>query len=105
MNAQDKEFLNDMAQHLNGTIQELDAEEKKLSEKIGVQRVQELKEFWNHELSEEEERFFKMTLDYWDKILIQFWARIKRVRQTRLKVAHTIMKKTVLINHELKQHD
>ena len=100
MKPDDKEFLDDMARHLNGTIRELDAEEKKLSEKIGLQRVQELKEFWNHELSDEEEHFFKMTLDYWDKILIQIWARIKRVRQTRLEVGYTLMKKAVLINHD-----
>jgi hypothetical protein len=100
MKPDDKEFLDDMARHLNGTIKELDAEEKKLAEKIRLQRVQELKEFWNHELSDDEERFFKMTLDYWDKILIQMWARIKRVRQTRLEVGHTMMKKEILINHD-----
>jgi hypothetical protein len=100
MKPDDKEFLNDMAIHLNETMKELVLEEKKLSDKIGNQRVEELNEFWNQKLSEDEERFFRRTLDYWDKILIQLWARIKRVRKTRLEVGHTIMKKAVLINHD-----
>jgi len=104
MKPDDKEFLNDMVIHLNETLKELVFEEKQLSDKIGYQRVEELKEFWNQELSEEEDRFFRRTLDYWDKILIQLWARTKRVRQTRLEVGRTMMKKAVLINHELEQH-
>ncbi|MDD5214686.1 MAG: hypothetical protein PHQ03_03985 [Methylococcales bacterium] len=100
MKPDDKEFLNEMATHLNGTIKELVVEEKEVADKIGAMRVAELKEFWNHELSDDEERFFRTSLDYWDKKLIYVWARIKRVRQTRLQVGHTIMKKAVLINHD-----
>jgi hypothetical protein len=102
MKPDDKEFLNDMAIHLDETIKELVLEEKKLSDKIGNQRVEELNEFWNQKLSEDEEHFFRRTLDYWDKILIQLWARTKRVRRTRLEVGRTIMKKAVLINHDKK---
>jgi hypothetical protein len=100
MKPDDKEFLNDMAIHLDETIKELVLEEKKLSDKIGNQRVEELNEFWNQKLSEDEEHFFRRTLDYWDKILIQLWARTKRVQRTRLEVGYTIMKKAVLINHD-----
>ena len=98
MKPDDKEFLNDMAIHLNETLKELVIEEKKLSDKIGRQRVEELKEFWNQELSEEEDRFFRRTLDYWDKILIQLWARMQRVSKTRAEVGHTFMKSPIIGN-------
>jgi hypothetical protein len=98
MKPDDKEFLNDMAIQLNETIKELVIEEKKLSDKIGRQRVEELKEFWNQELSEDEDCSFRRTLDYWDKILIQLWARTQRVSKTRAKVGHTFMKSPIIGN-------
>jgi hypothetical protein len=96
---EDKEFLNGMVAQLDETIKNLELEEKEVAVKLGANRVEELKEFWNQDLSEEEEKFFKMTLDYWDKKLIQIWARTKRVRHTRAEVGRTFIKKAVLINH------
>jgi hypothetical protein len=92
MKTQDEEFLHDMVRQIEETIRKLVTEEKELITKIGVERVEELREFWKQELSEEEDRFFRMTLDYWDKILIRVWARSKRLHHTRAEVGHTFMK-------------
>ncbi|MEQ1622245.1 MAG: hypothetical protein ABL919_12635 [Methylococcales bacterium] len=92
LKAEDEEFLHGMVAQLDETIRKLVAEEKELVKKIGSDRVEELLEFWKQELSEEEELFFKMTLDYWDKILIRNWAYSKRLHHTRAEVGRTFMK-------------
>lgn len=92
MQQADQDFLHDMVTQLDETIRKLDAEERDVASKLGVERVEELREFWEQELSEEEERFFRMTLDYWDKILMRVWAHSKRLHLTRAQVGHTLMK-------------
>ncbi len=92
MKIEDKQFLNDMVVQLDETIKKLVDEERTVANKIGADRVTELKEFWKQELSEEDEKFFKMTLDYWDKMLIRIWARSKRIHHTRAQVGQTFMK-------------
>lgn len=99
MKTEDKEFLNGMVAQFDESIKQLAIQEKDALNRIGNARVEELREFWKQELTEEEERFFRMTMDYWDKKLIQIWARTKRIRHTRAEVGHTIMRKAVLINH------
>jgi hypothetical protein len=105
MKIQDQEFLHEMVTQLDETIKKLVIEEKEIAAKIGTLRVEELKEFWKQELSEEEEKFFKMTLDYWDKILIRLWARSKRLHHTRAQVGHTLMKSVSANNHNQEHHD
>ncbi|MDD5227658.1 MAG: hypothetical protein PHN45_04075 [Methylococcales bacterium] len=97
MKPDDKEFLNDMITQLDETLKKLVVEEEKVTHKIGVERVEELKEFWKQDLSEDEERFFRMTLDYCDKTLISIWARTKRLRHTRAQAGQTFMKSCVVI--------
>lgn len=92
LKAEDEEFLQGMVKQLDDSIRKLVVEEKELINKIGAARVEELIEFWKQELSEEEEQFFKMTLNYWDKILIRNWARSKRLHHTRAEVGRTFMK-------------
>jgi len=92
MNERDQEFLAGMVQQLDETIRKLVIEEHELIHKIGDARVQELKEFWNQELTGEEETDFKRTLDYWDKILIRSWANSRRTHQSRAQVGQTLMK-------------
>ncbi|TAN65930.1 MAG: hypothetical protein EPN17_15375 [Methylobacter sp.] len=92
MQQADQEFLHGMVAQLDETIKKLVIEEREVSIKIGAGRVEELREFWKQELSEEEEKFFRMTLDHWDKILIRIWARSKRAHHTRAEVGHTFMK-------------
>jgi len=92
MQQADQEFLHDMVTQLDETIRNLVVEERDVTNRIGPERVEELREFWQQELSEEEEWFFRMTLDYWDKTLIRIWSRSKRLHQTRAEVGHTFMK-------------
>jgi hypothetical protein len=96
---EDKEFLNDMIVQLDESIRQMAILEKETIERIGRVRVEELREFWKQELSEEEERFFRMSMDYWDKKLIQIWTRTKRIRHTRAEAGHTFMRKAVLTNN------
>ena len=92
MKVEDQEFLHGMVAQLDETLRKLVVEEREISNKIGADRVEELREFWKQELSEEEEKFFKLTLDYWDKMLIRIWARSKRLHHTRAEVGQTFMK-------------
>jgi hypothetical protein len=91
MNEQDQEFLHDMVLQLDETIRKLVEEEGVLCQRLGEMRVIELKEFWNQELSDEEEVEFKRTLDYWEKILIRTWAHLKRTYRARADVGKAFM--------------
>lgn len=92
MKIDDIEFLAGMANQLDETIRNLVLEEQEILEKLGNDRVQELREFWNQEFTAEEEADFKRSLDYWDKVLIRNWANSKRAHQTRAQVGQTLMK-------------
>jgi len=92
MKDQDQEFLHNMVLQLDETIRKLVIEEQELCHKLGDSRVRELKEFWNQELTLEEETDFKRTLDYWDKILIHTWANSKRSHLSRAQAGQTLMK-------------
>lgn len=92
MKQADQEFLHNMVTQLDETIKKLVVEERDVANKIGEGRVEELTEFWKQALSEEEEKLFKLTLDYWDKILIRIWARSKRAHLTRAQVGQAFMK-------------
>ena len=92
MNERDQEFLAGMVQQLDETIRKLVIEEHELIHKLGDARVQELKEFWNQELTSEEETEFNRTLDYWEKSLICTWANLRRTHQSRAQVGQTLMK-------------
>jgi hypothetical protein len=92
MKPDDVEFLSGMVVQLDTTIKKLVVEEQELAHKLGEARVLELKEFWNQELTAEEEADFKRTLDYWDKILIRSWAHLSRAHQSRAIVGQTFMK-------------
>lgn len=91
MKPEEEEFLHDMVIQLDETIRKLAIEEREIAEKLGGVRVEELKEFWQQALSEEEEKFFRITLDYWDRSLIRVWAHSSRAHETRVKVGHTLM--------------
>ncbi len=105
MRADDEEFLHEMVAQLDETIKQLVIEEKMVADKIGTGRVEELKEFWKQDLSEEEEKAFRLTMDHWDKVLVRIWARSRRVHHTRAQVGHTLMKSTSKNNHKQEQHE
>ena len=86
------EFHSGMVLQLDDTIRKLVLEEQELVYKLGAARVQELKEFWNQELTIEEETDLKRTLEYWDKILIRTWANSRRAHQSRAQVGQAFMK-------------
>lgn len=92
MKPDDVEFMGDMVLQLDQTIQNLVVEQQMLVDRLGEIRVEELKEFWEQGLSPEEEAEFKRTLDYWDKILIQNWAHLRRAHNSRAEVGKTFMK-------------
>ncbi|MEI6068424.1 MAG: hypothetical protein WCP96_13855 [Methylococcaceae bacterium] len=92
MRPDDVDFLGEMVVHLDVTIRRLVIEERELMVKLGAARVEELKEFWNQELTSEEDTEFKRTLDYWEKILIRTWAHLSRSRKSRAQVGQTFMK-------------
>ena len=92
MKADDVEFLSGMVLQLDVTIRKLVVEEQELSLKLGAARVQELKEFWDQELTPDEDAEFKRTLDYWEKILIRTWAHLSRAHHSRAQVGQTFMK-------------
>lgn len=92
MKSDDAEFLACMANQLEITIRKLVIEENKIYEKLGDDRVRELREFWDQEFTSDEEADFKRSLDYWDKALIRIWAISKRVHQNRAQVGQTLMK-------------
>jgi len=95
---EDEEFLHDMVIQLDETIKKLVTEEREVAQKLGDVRVNELKEFWQQALSEDDEKFFRASLDYWDKTLIRVWAYLARAHDTCVKVGHTQMK----LNSKLK---
>lgn len=92
MKPDDVEFMGDMVLQLDQTIQNLVVEQQMLVDRLGEVRVEELKEFWEQQLSLEEEAEFKRTIDYWDKILLQNWAHLNRVHNSRAEVGKTFMK-------------
>lgn len=98
MKLADREFLNGMVEQFDESIKQLAIQEKDVLDRIGNVRAEELREFWKQELTEEEERFFRMTMDYWDKKLIQIWGRTKRIRHTRAEVGHSLMKSPLINN-------
>ncbi len=92
MKPDDVEFLGEMVVQLNITIRKLVVDEHELALKLGATRVKELREFWNQELTGEEDAKFKRTLDYWEKILIRTWAHLSRAHKSRAQVGQTFMK-------------
>ena len=92
MRTEDVDFLSGMVVQLDITIRKLVIEEQELIVKLGAARVEELKEFWNQELSSEDDIEFKRTLDYWEKILIRTWASLSRSHKSRAQVGQAFMK-------------
>ncbi|MFZ2725924.1 MAG: hypothetical protein WAX77_06740 [Methylococcaceae bacterium] len=90
--AEDQEFLKTMAQSLDETIKKLAIDEQVLIKKIGLERVEELRDLWQQQLNEQEESDLKHSLDYWDKLLIYTWASSKRAHTNRAQVGQTLMK-------------
>ena len=96
MKESDFEFIDEMVAKLEGTIENMVQEERRLATKIGHTRVEELKCYWHGELEPDEIEEFKGGLDYWDKLIIFTWSRLNRVHETRAMAGRAIMKNNQL---------
>ncbi len=94
MDKADIEFVYGMVEQLDKTIRKLTLDEQEISTKLGEQRTEELREYWQKELDEEDAQELKTTFDYWDKMLIFTWAHRQRAHITRAKVSQTLMKES-----------
>jgi len=92
MKKADLDFVHEMVVQLDQSIASLTEEEKRIKEKISNERIEELREYWLMEMTEEESQELKTTFDHWDKILIHTWAHLHRAHETRAKAGQTVMK-------------
>ncbi len=92
MKSEDQAFINEMVKELDESIRRLAAEEKRLAQKLGEERVLELREYWLKQMPGEEEEAFKLALDHNDKKLTWIWFRLKRAHQARARAGQALMK-------------
>ncbi len=94
MDKADIEFVYGMVEQLDQTIRKLTLDEQEISTKVGEQRTEELREYWQQELDEEDAQELKTTFDYWDKMLLVTWAHRQRAHKVRAKVGQVLMKES-----------
>ena len=92
MDSADLEFVYGMVEQLDATIRKLNVDEKNVRSKIGEDRIEELREYWQQELSDEETEELKMTFDHWDRVMISIWAHLLRAHKTRAQAGQALMK-------------
>jgi len=92
MKKDDLEFVHEMVVQLDQSITRLNQDEQRIKKKLTEDRIEELKEYWLMEISEEESQELKLGFDYWDKILIRTWALLERAHETRAIAGQTVMK-------------
>jgi len=90
---EDTQFLEQMVRQLESTISELSAREAHLAAGLGEDRVAELRELWDKQLSREDELELRRTLDWTDRELIWMWARLQRARSARAEAGKVIMRR------------
>lgn len=88
------EFVYEMVKQLDETIQKLTIDEQNTKAKIGQDRLEELTDYWEHNLDEEEEAELKLSFDHWDRVMISTWAHMQRVHETRALAGQTLMKES-----------
>jgi hypothetical protein len=86
------QFLREMIEQLDASIQDLVRKEKGLAASLGTGRVAELKEYWDHVLTPEEEWELKRTMDFRDRELVWIWSRLKRARTSRANAGEAYMR-------------
>jgi len=92
MNKADLEFIHEMVDQLDRSIAELTQKESIIKAKVGDERIEELTEYWQMLLDEDEAEELKTTFDHWDRMLISTWAHLRRVHDTRAKAGQAVMK-------------
>lgn len=97
------QFLREMIEQLDASIQELTRKEKGLAASLGSGRVAELKEYWDQALSPEEEWALKQSMDFRDRELLWIWSRLRRARTSRANAGEAYMRHlspVARINHK-----
>ncbi len=89
---EDQVFIGEMVVVLDETIRRLVAQEEELFNKLGQERVTELREYWQKELLPEDEEAFRLAMDHVDKKLTWIWLRLERIYASRAKAGQTLMK-------------
>lgn len=92
MGDEEFEFIEEMVEQLEETIKKLNQEEARIMSKLDAVRIRELKAFWLQEMEEDDALEFKSTFDYWDKMMIFIWSRLRRAHSTRALAGQAIMK-------------
>lgn len=92
------EFIEEMVEQLEETIKNLNLEEARIMSKLNAVRISELKAFWLQEMEEDDAFEFKSTFDYWDKMMIFIWSRLRRAHSTRALAGQAIMKQKQVQN-------
>jgi len=92
MDNADLEFIYEMVEQLDATINKLTMDEKNIRSKIGMERIEELREYWQQELSDEDAEELKTTFDHWDRTIISTWAHLLRAHKTRAQAGQALMK-------------
>jgi len=92
MKKEDLEFVHEMVIQLDQSITRLNQDEQRIKKKLSEDRVEELKEYWLMEMSEDESQELKLGFDYWDKVLIRTWALLERAHETRVIAGQTVMR-------------
>jgi hypothetical protein len=98
MGDEEFEFIEEMVSQLDETIKHLCLEEQQLESRLGVARTAELREYWDLQMDIDEAQEFKPTLDYWDKMLIYVWSRLRRAHTSRALAGQAIMKQKQIQN-------
>lgn len=92
MKKDDQAFINEMVKGLDESIRDLAELERGLVDRLGDERVAELREYWLKQMQPEDEEAFKLSLDHNDKMLIWYWSRLKRAHQSRAQAGKALMK-------------
>jgi hypothetical protein len=90
---EDAQFLEQMVQQLESSIQELSDRESQLRLTMNPDRAEHLGELWRGELSRVDELELRASLDWRERELLWLWARLKRARSARLEAGQAIMRR------------
>jgi len=87
-----KEFLVDTTKELDPSLEKYRSQIKSLEDDIDVDKIEELKEYWNHDIPTEDEYEFVLRLTYSEKLLLRLWSKILRLTELRATAAREHMR-------------
>ncbi|BBL76889.1 hypothetical protein [Methylomagnum ishizawai] len=89
----DTEFLTRMVRQLEESIGQLGERDGQLRLTLHPDRVEQLRELWDGELSRAEEIELRAGLDWRERELLWVWARLKRARSARAEAGQAMMRR------------